>query len=125
MRTKYECQWCYSDFTDRTECMEHETKCNHNPASRSCETCDHHDDVVADTGKVWNTCAVGLLTSAKWVENHASACQKWSHRIATGMKPIVRREGYRFCAKHQQEFLQYCSGCAVGIPAANAESEVS
>lgn len=29
-----------------------------------------------------------------------------------------RRDGYQFCEKHQQEFLQYCSGCALNTPAA-------
>ena len=64
-------------YGDRAECAEHELRCHHNPANRSCETCEHHGTTVADTGKVWNTCEVGLLTSQKWVENHAASCPKW------------------------------------------------
>jgi hypothetical protein len=78
MREIYECKWCYGHYGERTECVEHEPKCHDNPATRSCETCDHHGTVVADTGKVWNTCEVGLLTSPRWVENHATACPQWS-----------------------------------------------
>jgi len=78
MREIYECKWCCGHFGDRTECVEHEPKCHDNPASRSCESCDHHDTVVADTGMVWNTCAVGVLTSPRWVENHATGCPQWS-----------------------------------------------
>jgi hypothetical protein len=33
---------------------------------------------------------------------------------------IVRRDGYQFCEKHQQEYRQYCSGCACELPAANS-----
>ena len=40
--------------------------------------------------------------------------------VANTVEPVVRREGYQFCEKHQQEFRQYCCGCAVGLPSANA-----
>lgn len=93
MREIYECEWCYGHFIDRAECVEHEPKCHDNPASRSCETCEHHDDVVADTGKVWNTCAVGLLTSPRWVENHAIGCPKWER--ASWITPNAEGQGRR------------------------------
>lgn len=78
MKTKYECEFCQSDFVDMDVCKEHERLCYHNPSSKSCETCYHHDHVLADTGKVWNTCAVGLLKSPRWIENHATSCPKWA-----------------------------------------------
>jgi hypothetical protein len=81
MRVRYECKWCETDHGDTAEeCLQHELECHSNPASRSCETCMHHGTVVADTGKVWNTCAVGLLKSPRWVENHATACPQWDKR---------------------------------------------
>ena len=82
MKTRYKCAYCDEQYSDRTECIEHEPKCYENPASRSCETCMHHDTVVAGTGKVWNTCRAGLLTSPRWVENHATGCPQW-HRETT------------------------------------------
>lgn len=96
MQEIYECKWCYGHFGDRAECAEHEPRCLDNPESRSCETCDHHDTVVADTGNVWNTCAVGLLTSPRWVDNHATGCQQWSREStpnATALPP--QRSGGR------------------------------
>jgi Zn finger protein HypA/HybF involved in hydrogenase expression len=33
------------------------------------------------------------------------------------MNSKSRRYGYQLCDKHQQEFLQYCSGCALNLPA--------
>jgi len=90
MREIYECKWCYGHFGDRTECVEHEPKCHDNPATRSCETCDHHGTVVANTGKVWNTCEVGLLTSPRWVENHATACPQWSRESTPNVKGDCR-----------------------------------
>lgn len=36
-----------------------------------------------------------------------------------GLDAVGRRDGYQFCEKHQQEYRQYCSGCAVGTHAAN------
>jgi len=41
-------------------------------------------------------------------------------RCGGGQEQIVRRDGYQFCEKHQQEYRQYCSGCACGLPAANS-----
>ncbi len=41
--------------------------------------------------------------------------------VADTVEPVVRRDGYQFCEKHQQEYRQYCSGCAVGSPAANKQ----
>ena len=38
-----------------------------------------------------------------------------------GLDAVVRRDGYQFCETHQQEYRQYCSGCAVGSPAATKE----
>jgi hypothetical protein len=79
MRDLYECGWCYEHFNDRDECVVHELTCFENPVTRACDTCHHLGTVVADTGKVWNTCAVGLLTSSRWVENRATKCPQWSH----------------------------------------------
>ena len=31
----------------------------------------------------------------------------------------VRRLGYNFCEKHQQEYREYCCGCALQVPRAN------
>jgi len=83
MKEKFTCDWCYEDFYGRAECGDHERCCYDNPASRSCETCVHHGDVVGDTGKVWNTCDVGLLLeSVKWIENHRTQCAQWQNRYA-------------------------------------------
>jgi hypothetical protein len=96
MRERYECTWCYGQFGDRAECVEHEPKCHDNPATRSCETCDHHGTVVADTGKVWNTCEAGKLTSPRWVENHATACPQWIRESTPNAgieRPMKPQEG--------------------------------
>ncbi len=78
MKELYECDWCNALFWVRDGCVKHESHCHKNPETKSCETCEHHDTVVAGTGKVWNTCAIGILESSKWVENHATKCPKWS-----------------------------------------------
>jgi len=77
MKQRYECDWCRSSYYKRKDCAEHESQCCEDPAMRSCETCEHHDTVMAGTGKVWNTCAAGLLKSPKWKYNHAKNCPKW------------------------------------------------
>jgi len=77
MKQRFVCDWCDMSYDTPEECVEHEAECYDNPATHSCETCAHHDTELAGTGKIWNTCAVGLLTSPRWVENHASLCPKW------------------------------------------------
>lgn len=32
---------------------------------------------------------------------------------------LVRRPGYKFCETHQQEYREYCCGCALQAPRAN------
>lgn len=79
MKECYKCDWCHDTFDDMDECEQHEQRCHENPAAKACETCRHHGTVMAGTGKVWYTCAAGLLESPRWVENHASDCPKWRH----------------------------------------------
>jgi hypothetical protein len=92
MTIKFECKWCHCLFLDRKECLEHEPCCYKNPASRSCETCDNHDTVVADTGKEWNTCSAGLLSSLRWDENYATNCPRWEGKYIP-IKPNNESEG--------------------------------
>ena len=61
---------------DSARSEDHEKTCNNNPETRSCETCDHHCTDMAGTGKIWNTCDAGVLTSHRWIE-HATGCPKW------------------------------------------------
>ena len=92
MKHLYQCDYCYGEFHDCKECADHESSCNENPASRSCETCGYHDTVVAGTGKVWNVCEVGLLKSPLLRENHATNCPKWRYYGDDGKEDIKTQD---------------------------------
>lgn len=38
---------------------------------------------------------------------------------------IVRRDGYEFCQMHQQEYRQYCCGCALNLPSQKPNTQTA
>jgi len=47
MKTKYNCEYCdnhgSSGYDEPDACLLHESKCDYNPANKSCATCRHYD----------------------------------------------------------------------------------
>ena len=73
----YRCDYCWLDFFCEEECKEHESNCNQNPKTRACQTCIHHREEVADTGKVWFACKKGLVPTDGWKNNFMKNCEGW------------------------------------------------
>jgi len=86
MKTVYECDFCRTRFFRPEDRLEHEPLCYDNEATRSCETCLHHDTVCPEGGKIWNTCDKKLLTSASWEKNHRTQCPGWESQLRQAME---------------------------------------
>ena len=76
MKTKYECAYCWSLFSSKEECQEHEEKtCSKNPHVRTCETCKHESSDMGGTGKIYYGCAKKQFKTSPI--GYKKNCEKW------------------------------------------------